>query len=238
MVVDIQNQIIKFHNYLNNIFSDEKMFEMISELNRNGRIFIFGGTVRNFFENEKIFQMPRDVDIVFKSENGNKEILENIVLKYFKFSKNRFNGLKIKLDKLKIDIWNFEDTWAFSSGTVVPKTENFAFELSKTVFLNIDAAVYDFKEKKFYIEELEKIKRTKTLDILIDKNPFVELNLLRGLILKKKYNLHFSKKMEKIFRKFISENKNYIQIFHNLFLLRYSNEKEEWKLIEEELRKI
>ena len=113
MVVDIQNQIIKFHNYLNNIFSDEKMFEMISELNRNGRIFIFGGTVRNFFENEKIFQMPRDVDIVFKSENGNKEILENIVLKYFKFSKNRFNGLKIKLDKLKIDIWNFEDTWAF-----------------------------------------------------------------------------------------------------------------------------
>ena len=223
MAVDIQNQIIKFHNYLNNIFSkDEKMFEMISELDNNGKIFIFGGAVRNFFENEKSFQMPRDVDIVFKSEKGNKKILENIVLKYFEFSKNRFNGLKIKSDELKIDIWNFEDTWAFSSGTVVPKTENFAFELSKTVFFNIDAAVYDFKEKKFYIEELEKIKRTKTLDILIDKNPFIELNLLRGLI----------------FRKFISENENYIQIFYNLFFLRYSDKKEEWKLIEEELRKI
>lgn len=229
----------QFHNYLNKIFSkDEKMLEMISELNRNGRIFIFGGTVRNFFDNEENFQMPRDIDIVFKSKNGNKKILENIVLKYFKFSKNRFNGLKIKLDKLKIDIWNFEDTWAFSSGTVLPSTENSAFELSKTVFLNIDAAVYDFKEKKFYIEEFEKVKRTKTLDILVDKNPFIELNLLRGLILKKNYNLRFSKKMEKIFRKFISDNENYIQIFHNLFFLRYSDEKEEWKFIEEELRKI
>ena len=229
----------QFHNYLNKIFSkDEKMLEMISELNSNGRIFIFGGTVRNFFENGKIFQMPRDVDIVFKSENGNKKNLENIVLKYFEFSKNRFNGLKIKSDELKIDIWNFEDTWAFSSGTVLPSTENFAFELSKTVFLNIDAAVYDFGEKKFYIEEFEKIKKTKTLDILIEKNPLIELNLLRGLVLKKKYNLRFSKKMEKIFRKFISDNENYIQIFYNLFLLRYSNENEEWKFIEEELRKI
>lgn len=228
----------QFHNYLNKIFSkDEKMLEMISELNSNGRIFIFGGTVRNFFENGKIFQMPRDVDIVFKSENGNKKNLENIVLKYFEFSKNRFNGLKIKSDELKIDIWNFEDTWAFSSGTVLPSTENFAFELSKTVFLNIDAAVYDFGEKKFYIEEFEKIKKTKTLDILIEKNPFIELNLLRGLILKKKYNLQFSKKMEKIFRKFISDNENYIQIFHSLFLLRYSDEKEEWKFIEEELKR-
>ena len=229
----------QFHNYLNKIFSkDEKIFEMISELDKNGKIFIFGGTVRNFFENEKIFQMPRDVDIVFKSENGNKKNLENIVLKYFEFSKNRFNGLKIKSDKLKIDIWNFEDTWAFSSGTVVPKTENFAFELSKTVFLNIDAAVYDFGEKKFYIEEFEKIKKTKTLDILIEKNPFIELNLLRGLIFKKKYNLQFSKKMEKIFRKFISDNENYVQIFYSLFFLRYSDKKEEWKFIEEELRKI
>ena len=210
----------QFHNYLNKIFSkDEKMLEMISELNSNGRIFIFGGTVRNFFE------------------NGNKKNLENIVLKYFEFSKNRFNGLKIKSDELKIDIWNFEDTWAFSSGTVLPSTENFAFELSKTVFLNIDAAVYDFGEKKFYIEEFEKIKKTKTLDILIEKNPFIELNLLRGLILKKKYNLQFSKKMEKIFRKFISDNENYIQIFHSLFLLRYSDEKEEWKFIEEELKR-
>ena len=93
----------QFHNYLNKIFSkDEKMFEMISELNKNGMIFIFGGTVRNFFENGKIFQMPRDVDIVFKSENGNKKILENIVLKYFKFSKNKFNGLKIKSIKGKV----------------------------------------------------------------------------------------------------------------------------------------
>ena len=72
---------------------------------------------------------------------------------------------------------------------------------------------------------------------MIEKNPFIELNLLRGLILKKKYNLQFSKKMEKIFRKFISDNENYIQIFHSLFLLRYSDEKEEWKFIEEELKR-
>lgn len=44
--------------------------------------------------------------------------------------------------------------------------------------------------------------------------------------------------MEKIFRKFISDNENYVQIFHNLFLLRYSDEKEDWKFVEEELRKI
>lgn len=124
----------QFHNYLNKIFSkDEKMIKMISELNRNGRIFIFGGTVRNFLENEKIFQRPRDIDIVFKSENGNEKFLENIVLKYFKFSRNKFNGLKIKSDELKIDIWNFEDTWAFSSGTVVPETENL-FQIMRIMF--------------------------------------------------------------------------------------------------------
>lgn len=215
----------KFYNNFYSIISKyENIVELFKNLNSNGELYIFGGAVRHYLDNGNFNTLPRDFDIIFKKKDSTVK-LEKIITQYFKFKKNRFNGYKFQINNLKFDIWNIEDTWAFRENKVKYDSQNYISKLTETVFLNIDSLIFDLNNKKLYADNYEKIINTKELDIVLNENPFLELNLLRALILMDKYNLSPSRSLIDIFNSFVSKNNNYNNVFQNIFNKRYQKEK-------------
>jgi hypothetical protein cdifA_08857 len=215
----------KFYNNFYSIISKyENIVELFKNLNSNGELYIFGGAVRHYLDNGNFNTLPRDFDIIFKKKDSTVK-LEKIITQYFKFKKNRFNGYKFQINNLKFDIWNIEDTWAFRENKVKYDSQNYISKLTETVFLNIDSLIFDLNNKKLYADNYKKIINTKELDIVLNENPFLELNLLRALILMDKYNLSPSRSLIDIFNSFVSKNNNYNNVFQNIFNKRYQKEK-------------
>lgn len=215
----------KFYNNFYSIISKyENIVELFKNLNSNGELYIFGGAVRHYLDNGNFNTLPRDFDIIFKKKDSTVK-LEKIITQYFKFKKNRFNGYKFQINNLKFDIWNIEDTWAFRENKVKYDSQNYISKLTETVFLNIDSLIFDLNNKKLYADNYKKIINTKELDIVLNENPFLELNLLRALILMDKYNLSPSRLLIDIFNSFVSKNNNYNNVFQNIFNKRYQKEK-------------
>lgn len=79
--------------------------------------------------------------------------------------------------------------------------------------------------KKLYADKYKKIIKTKKLDVVLDENPFLELNLLRALILMDKYNLSLSSSLIDMFKFFVSKNNNYNKVFQDILNKRYQKEK-------------
>ena len=206
------------NKFYNNFYSIISKYENIVEL------YIFGGAVRHYLDNGNFNTLPRDFDIIFKKKDSTVK-LEKIITQYFKFKKNRFNGYKFQINNLKFDIWNIEDTWAFRENKVKYDSQNYISKLTETVFLNIDSLIFDLNNKKLYADNYKKIINTKELDIVLNENPFLELNLLRALILMDKYNLSPSRSLIDIFNSFVSKNNNYNNVFQNIFNKRYQKEK-------------
>lgn len=215
----------KFYNNFYSIISKyENIVELFKNLNSNGELYIFGGAVRHYLDNGNFNTLPRDFDIIFKKKDSTVK-LEKIITQYFKFKKNRFNGYKFQINNLKFDIWNIEDTWAFRENKVKYDSQNYISKLTETVFLNIDSLIFDLNNKKLYADKYKKIINTKELDVVLNENPFLELNLLRALILMDKYNLSLSSSLIDMFKFFVSKNNNYNKVFQDILNKRYQKEK-------------
>lgn len=230
----IKNMLIKdnlnendFYNSFYSIISKyENTVKLFKNLNSNGELYIFGGAIRHYLDNGNFNTLPRDFDIIFKKKDSPSTIkLENIISQHSKFKKNRFNGYKFQVNNLKFDIWNIEDTWAFRENKVKYNSENYISKLTETVFLNIDSLIFDLNNKKLYADKYKKIIKTKKLDVVLNENPFLELNLLRALILMDKYNLSLSSSLIDMFKFFVSKNSNYNKVFQDILNKRYQKEK-------------
>jgi hypothetical protein len=177
---NIKNQLIYF------LGKDSNTLNFIEELSNVGDLLFFGGSIRDicFFPEKP--PMPRDFDIAIKFKN---KTIFDLILKKYNYKKNRFGGYKIKISNMEFDIWDLENTWAYKYTNLSPSEEN----LAKSVYLNIDGIVYNFNKARLYDEVFRTSIRECKLDITLEENPQVELNLLRALIFKEKYNLNFSK---------------------------------------------
>lgn len=197
-------QIVEEHLELKNL---------ISKLSDKGEILLFGGAVRQYLE-DGFKNMPRDFDIVINSDDecDLDECFENL-----EFKKNRYDGYKVNVDELQFDIWRMKNTWAFKEQKVEMKEEN----LPDTVFLNIDSIVYNLNKGKMYCEKYEESLQTKVLDIVLEDNPFVELNLLRAIVFKKKYNMNISENLREYFKRFALKSKE--DFVANLYQLQDSH---------------
>lgn len=200
---------------------DSKATDLLSTLKQNGETIIFGGAVREYKNNayNDYTDLPRDIDIVYKKRNKDLET----ILRQYDFKKNRFNGYKIKINKIVFDIWNIEDTWAFRENKIICSHEEYTQKLCETVFLNIDAAIYSLNQDKLdalkYFEALNKNE----LDIVLEENPFVELNLLRALIFQKRYKMSLSTRLKQLFVDFVSNNVDADNILYDIQLEHYNN---------------
>ncbi|RTR25949.1 hypothetical protein EKG37_22205 [Robertmurraya yapensis] len=205
---NIKNQLIYF------LGKDSRTLNFIEELSNVGDLLFFGGSIRDICLFPDKPPMPRDFDIAINFKN--KDIFDSIINKY-KYKMNRFGGYKIKISNLEFDIWDLENTWAFKYTNLSPSEEN----LAKSVYLNIDGIVYNFNKSLLYDEIFRSSVRECKLDITLEENPQIELNLLRAMVFKEKYNLNFSKKLKQVYQNYLNESEKLVENLYELQLSHY-----------------
>lgn len=177
-----------FSKYFYHCFKNEKeLINIINDLCRNYKVIIFGGFVRDYLYKQK--HNFRDIDIVVDIDNNS---LKKLINKYFTnatISINQYEGYKIHLKNVCVDIWSLQNTWAIKNG-YFPKEH-----LLKTVYLNIDAYGYELSSNS-YIDNCDTKKKPTEIDICFEINPNEELNLIRSIVLSKKYKINISNSLK------------------------------------------
>lgn len=125
------------------------------------------------------------------------------------------------MDSLEFDIWDMNNTWAFKEKKVASAEEN----LTKTVYLSVDGIVFNYNKDVLYYNELNKSLKYKVLDVVLQENPQKELNLLRAMIFKKKYNLRYSIKLIDEFKSMLLLGEQ--KLVADLYNIQLSHYKEE-----------
>lgn len=208
---------------------------LINQLQEYGEVLLFGGVIREY-NDSKFNNMPRDFDIVINKINSNVK-LDN-VLNNFLYYKNRFDGYKIEIDSIKLDIWELEKTWAFREKKVEYSKNEYPYKLQETVFLNIDSIVYNLTTKEVYNDKYREAMELKELDIVLEENPYKDLNILRALVFKRKYNMKFSDKLTLILEEYIQKNYDYINKLYEVQFKHYNEYKLDKYTIENEINSI
>ena len=174
---------------------DSSASNFLDNLMSISTVYLFGGAIRDFFDNS--LDSSRDFDFVIETRPGISidyislcETLDNVQCK-----KNRYDGYKIIFNNLiNVDVWNLEDTWAFRTKKLKPSANN----LLKSVYLNIDALVFSLNSNTF-LDNCDSvymnIRKNHLIDIVFEETPFEELNLLRALVLQKKYSYNLSTRL-------------------------------------------
>lgn len=209
----------------------EKVFVGLREADE---LYLFGGAVRDFIEikSTDIGQYsPRDFDFVVRTSQ--KGFIEK-VLRGCEYRRNNFGGFKAFVDGFVFDIWEMKNTWAFKKKLVKERSEN----LYKTVFLDIDAIVYDVHKNKIIKNQYNKVKKRNEIDVILKKNPCIELNLLRALYFKRHYKIEFSKRLNEIFVNEMLNNEDFYYKVYSAQLNHYKPCKLTIEEIKDELEKV
>lgn len=194
---------------------------LINQLGKYGELLLFGGAVREY--NDSGFEnMPRDFDIVISKNDNNINL--DAVLQDFHYKKNRFNGYKLNVNGIEFDIWELENTWAFKENKINCSQNEYKYRLQDTVFLNIDSVVYNLTEREMFNEKYENAMRNKEIDIVLEENPYKELNMVRAIAFKNKYDMEFSDRLKKVIKSFVDENDDCIDYcIDRLYEVQYNH---------------
>ncbi|MCM2534321.1 hypothetical protein NDK43_20645 [Neobacillus pocheonensis] len=191
----------------------------IKSLSEIGELLFFGGAIRDYYLHNEYRNMPRDFDIAVKLNFRNEELFENFVEKHT-YRRNRFGGYKVKIENIEFDLWNLENTWAFKENKLSAAEEN----LAKSVFLSVDGIVYNFNQDTLYDDALKWSLENKQIKVVLKDNPQKELNLLRALVFKKKYNFELSSELKEEYRRSIDMYKDFYKKLHKLQFSHYKSE--------------
>ena len=176
--------------------------EIFKKLELAGNVILIGGVLREFLDHRKI-QNLRDNDIIVdvKSESQWSRVIEEYSLRT-----NRFGGHKIFCEGLLVDVWRIEQTWAFREKIISCSPKDYIKLLPDTVFLNLDSIIYDWTNEKWYKEKYLEGMHSRVIDVVLDKNPYILLNITRAYVLKDRYDMSFSPKLSHLI---IEEGKKY-----------------------------
>jgi hypothetical protein len=205
----------------------------IKDLSEIGELLFFGGSIRDYYLYNEYRNMPRDFDIAIKLNPKNEALFESIVENQY-YRKNRFGGYKVKIENIEFDLWKLENTWAFKEKKLLAEERN----LAKSVFLSVDGIVYNFNHDTLYDDDLRWSMENKLINIVLKDNPQKELNLLRALVFKKKYNYEFSSELKEEYKKSIDLYKDFYEKLHKLQFSHYKNEYLTRNDVREELESI
>ena len=194
----------------------------LQSIMQDATVYLFGGGVRDYLDDT--LDISRDLDFVIESKSSKLDISKYIVdCECVSYSKNRFGGYKIVFaNSLVFDVWNLEDTWAFKTNRLSMSAEN----LMESVYLNIDSLVYSVTTDT-YLKGCDKLystmKKERQIDILYDETPFEHLNLLRALVLRKKYDMLLSERLKTKFNNlYASRGHEIIELLLDLELSHYN----------------
>lgn len=180
------------HNYLASRPQLNEFYDSIAQI---GYLYLIGGILREYRDYGDIINL-RDIDMIIDVHDEHKW---KKLLQTYKMKTNRFGGQKIQIDEIEVDVWRIENTWAYREKRVIAADR--VSSLPKTVFLNIDGIVYDCNCNVWMDEEYDNAMKTRVLDVVLEDNPQIELNLLRAMVLRKRYNMVYSQRLKETFRK-------------------------------------
>lgn len=208
---------------------------LFDELQTMGNVYLIGGVLREIKDNGTIHYL-RDIDIVLDTSDKNayntfinKQIVE----------RNRFGGYKIQCQDLIVDIWLLQQTWAYSEHVIQCNPKDYLVKLPETVFLNMDSIVYDIRNNKWYDDRYQEAMQTGVLDVVLEENPFLELNIIRSFVIRKKYDMSFSEKLKGIIYEYVCDcgKENALSELYNTQIKRYKKEILSKKELEDEITK-
>ena len=171
----------------------ENFMDFFYELFMFGSAYVVGGYFRDFLLNKS----SRDVDII--TDISNDQLIALLSNSNVNFKINRYDGIKISLNKIEIDIWTIENNWAFKNNLVKLNENDKLNSIAKGCFYNFDALVINLYTYDFNLRYFNDCIEKKELNILQEQsiyknlNPSVEANILRAIHLSKNYNLNYSK---------------------------------------------
>lgn len=197
--------------------------KLYNELEKAGDIYLIGGVLREYRDKKEI-QNIRDIDIII--DVTDEERWQNILDQY-QPKNNRFGGYKLICSGLMVDMWQLKETWAYKEGIITCDSTKYLQMLPDTVFLNIDAIVYDVKNNIWYDKKYRDAMNNRVIDIVLEKNPEILLNIVRALVLKKQYKMNFSAKLTEIIKKEemqYTDFTEFLQELMNVQIERYKKE--------------
>lgn len=215
MGLDLNKKNKTFKEYFHTIIN-RRVEEFINELDLHHTTYLFSGILRNYFLN--IYEQPRDLDIVISRKNSYSDLIR-ILNDYGDYKLNAFGGFKINIKGLSIDIWYIEDTWAIKHKLVKIGNKPIEKSVLESTFFNFSSILYDFNNNKFiYDNSFENFYKTKTIDIVLEKNLNELLCLINIIYYAEKFKLNLSDKVKDYFAKrFLNYNEEEyyeIQIKH------------------------
>lgn len=208
--------------------------EMFQKLMRVGDVYLIGGILREYKDKGTIEEL-RDADFIVNVKNF-REWQE--LLAAYRPERNHFEGYKFSCTGFIMDVWEAEKTWALRESKVAFEENEYLKILPKTVFLNMDSIIYDLTRDEWYDTIYQEAKVKGVLDVVLKENPYVELNILRALILKRRYTMKYSEELRQIILKYSSENENFAEVLMEIQENRYHKEVLTREVIEQELKMI
>lgn len=211
---NIDRQCFSFDLYLRTFFPFG-IIRLMDELAKQTHVYIFSGVIKNFLLG---FLEHRDLDLVVcHSHKLQFHIGKLLSLGLSEIKRNKFNGVKLVLDNMEVDIWRIEDTMGIVDMQLLSTPEN----LLKTCFFNFSSIVYDYNDSRFiYGEDFCKFLLTRELDVVYEENPFTESCIVSTFYYAEKYELSISKKLCDWIRTHYEEG----MCFKNVQLKRFGRE--------------
>lgn len=187
---DIKSNEKKFRIYLETNL-DNEVLDILNKLEKEVSLYLFSGIIRDFFINPK--SSFRDIDLVYETDNN---VNIECFLGNYHYKKNSFGGYKIFTEHSVIDIWNLHETWGLKRGQLSFDFYSL-YKLPDTTFFNFSSIIYSLNDNEFIIgEHFLKFMKGKTIDFVMEDNPFPELCIINSIYYKKKLNLKLSKKLK------------------------------------------
>ena len=202
---------------------------LLSSLSAMGELAIFGGAIRDIVISPNL-QRFRDIDIVV-SVLSNDELLP--VFHNLQFRRTRFGGFHCILEGVCLDVWALGATWAFKEGLLRIDIEN----LPRSTFLSIDAIAVTLADRKLYEYRFFESIKEKTIDIVLEKNPFPALCVLRSLVLRRKYDFIYSNSLRTYIRDFWNRSKDPLAVLDETQVSHYGERVMSKQQIKQEIEK-
>lgn len=173
-------------------FAGSAFRALINKLMLLGDVYIVGGYFRDILNDKN----PRDVDVLVDvPQNDLITLLNN---EFVNYNLNRYGGAKFTIDQIEIDIWTFENNWAFKNKLVKFDGLDKLNAIARGCFYNYDALVIRLNDYNYSLKYFNDYLKTNQLDILqknsmyMNLNPSIEANILRAIYIQKTRGSNFS----------------------------------------------
>lgn len=196
--------------FLTLLDEEEDLKSILHQILFKGAAYLIGGYVRDVFEGKQ----SRDLDIIVSiSKDELKRIVES---ESCDKSYNRLGGVKLNFRQINVDIWSFDNNWAFKEKLVKLNENERLDSLAKGCFYNYDALVANVSNFTYCAKYYEDFLGKRMLNILQRRsvyknlNPTLEANIIRAVYIKKQCEVDLADHLkEYIYKKMLHLNDIY-----------------------------